>query len=88
MALSQVLGIVRSGIVPLLDGLESKGLLKRMPSAADRRSHALYLTLEGDAFLDRADTLVQEHENRLIKKVGTRHHQQLLQILGVFGKRK
>jgi DNA-binding MarR family transcriptional regulator len=88
MALSQVLGIVRSGMVPLLDNLESKKLLKRTTSAADRRSHALYLTPEGDAFLDRADTLVQEHENRLIKKLGVRGHQQLLQILGVFGKQK
>src|SRR5438105_14520773 len=41
MALSQVLGIVRSGVVPLLDNLESRGLLKRTAHASDRRSHAL-----------------------------------------------
>ena len=86
MALSQVLGIVRSGVVPLLDGLESRRLLKRTASASDRRSHALYLTAEGNALLNRADALVQQHENRLVQKVGARGHKQLVQILKVFAK--
>jgi DNA-binding MarR family transcriptional regulator len=86
MALSQVLGIVRSGLVPLLDGLELKGLLERMASASDRRSHALHLTEGGRLLLVEADALVREHEKRLIKKVGPAGHKQLLQILGVFGK--
>lgn len=87
MALSQVLGIVRSGVVPLLDNLESRGLLKRTAHASDRRSYALCLTAEGDAFLDRADALVQEHESRLIQKVGPCGHKQLIEILKVFGMR-
>ena len=86
MALSQVLGIVRSGVVPMLDGLESRKLLKRAASASDRRSHALYLTAEGNALLNRADALVQQHENRLIQRVGLRGHKQLMQILKVFAK--
>jgi DNA-binding MarR family transcriptional regulator len=88
MALSQVLGIVRSGLVPLLDGLESKGLLERAPSASDRRSHALHLTEGGRLLLAQADALVREHEKRLIKKIGPAGHKQLLQILGVFGKQR
>jgi len=88
MSLSQVLGIVRSGLVPLLDGLESKGLLERTPSALDRRSHALRLTDGGRLLLSQADALVQEHEKRLIKKVGPAGHKQLLQILGVFGRQR
>jgi DNA-binding MarR family transcriptional regulator len=87
MALSQALGIVRSGVVPMLDGLESRKLLKRTASASDRRSHALRLTAEGNALLNRADALVQQHENRLLQKVGPRGHKQLLKILKVFGKR-
>lgn len=88
MALSQVLGVVRSALVPTLDGLESRGLLERTPSANDRRSHALYLTPEGTALLERADAFVQQHEKRLIKKVGAGGHKQLLQILAVFGKHR
>jgi DNA-binding MarR family transcriptional regulator len=87
MALSRVLGIVRSGVVPLLDGLESRRLLKRAASVSDRRSHALHLTAEGQALLERADALVQQHEKRLIQKVGSRGHRQLLEILKVFGRR-
>lgn len=86
MALSQVIGVVRSALVPMLDGLESRGLLDRTPSKTDRRSHALYLTPEGKALLERAEALVQEHEKRLMKKVGAAGHKQLLQILAVFGK--
>ena len=85
MALSQVLGIVRSAVVPLLDELESRKLLKRTASASDRRAHALYLTAKGNLLLGRADALVQEHENRLVQKVGSRGHKQLLEILKVFG---
>ncbi len=87
MALSQVLGIVRSGVVPLLDGLESRRLVKRTASASDRRSHAVYLTAEGRTLLDRVDALVQQHEKRLIRKVGSRGHKQLIEILKVFGRR-
>jgi DNA-binding MarR family transcriptional regulator len=86
MALSQVLGIVRSGVVPLLDGLESRKLLKRTAHVSDRRSHALYLTAEGNTLLARADALVQQHEDRLIQKVGARGHKHLIEILKVFGR--
>jgi len=85
MALAQVLEIGRSGIVPLLDSLETRGLLTRGP-ASDRRSHALYLTSDGSALLARADVKVQEHERRLADKVGRRGHEQLLRILEVFGR--
>jgi hypothetical protein len=45
------------------------------------------LTTDGNALLKRADALVQQHENRLIQKVGPRGHKQLIEILKVFGKR-
>ena len=88
MALSHVLGVVRSALVPMLDGLEARGLLERTPSKTDRRSHALYLTAQGKTLLERADALVREHEDRLIGKVGAAGHKQLLRILSVFAKPK
>ena len=48
MALSEVLGISRYGIIPPLDELQSRGLLKRT-ATSDRRTHALDLTTEGEA---------------------------------------
>ncbi|GLH81912.1 transcriptional regulator [Bradyrhizobium sp. SSBR45G] len=85
MALSEVLGISRSGIIPPLDELQSRKLLKRT-AASDRRTHALRLTTEGKALLAHADSLVQQHEQRLMDKVGARGHQQLLNVLEVFGR--
>ena len=84
MALSQVLGIGRSAIVPLLDVLEARGLLTRGP-AVDRRSHALSLTAEGRDLLAKADVLVQQNEQFMIERIGRSHHAELLQILAVFG---
>lgn len=86
MALSQVLGIGRSAIVPLLDVLEARGLLERT-AASDRRSHALHLTAAGTALLERADALVMEQEQQLMEIVGRDSQQQLLSILEVFGRR-
>jgi integrase len=51
-------------------------------------SHALCLTAKGKALLERAGTLVQEHEKQLMKKVGAAGHKQLLQILAVFRKQQ
>ena len=87
MKLAHALGILRSGMVPLLDRLEERGLVVRVPSATDRRTHALQLTEEGKALLTRVETLVREHEKRLIRKIGPRGHKQLLGILSVFGKK-
>lgn len=87
MALSEVLGISRSGIIPPLDELQSRGLLERLPTS-DRRTHALHLTAAGTALLALADSLVQQHERRLMDKVGSRGHQQLLQVLEVFGRNR
>ena len=87
MALSEVLGISRSGIIPPLDELQSRGLLERLPTS-DRRTHALHLTAAGIALLAHADSLVQEHERRLMDKIGPRGHQQLLRVLEVFGRNR
>ena len=87
MALSEVLGIGRSGIIPPLDVLQSRRLLERT-ATSDRRNHALHLTTEGEALLANADSLVQQHERRLMEKVGRRGHQQLLKALEVFGRQR
>lgn len=84
--LADALGILRSGMVPLLDNLERRRLIVRVPSAVDRRTHALRLTADGNALLAKASALIAEHENRLKRKVGPQGHKQLLEILSVFTK--
>src|SRR5689334_4517251 len=46
---AQLLGIERARLVRLLDRLEKRGLTQRLASPVDRRSHALQLTVAGQA---------------------------------------
>ncbi|HEY7552552.1 MAG TPA: MarR family transcriptional regulator [Hyphomicrobiaceae bacterium] len=76
------LGIQRANFVTLLDTLERRGLARRSPIASDRRSHALYLTDEGERLLRRASAVVDEIEARLDAKLGPYGRADLLDLLG------
>lgn len=84
--LSQALGIERARLVRLLDRLERRGLTERRPSPKDRRSHALFLTGEGQKLLKRAEALARRHEERLIAILGTGRHGMMLEALREFGR--
>jgi DNA-binding MarR family transcriptional regulator len=83
MALAQALGIERARLVHLLDGLEARNLLERVPSTSDRRTHAMHLTSVGRTFLRKAKDLAAEHERHVAKKFGSMRRQQLLKLLSV-----
>src|ERR1700744_1204670 len=69
--IANTLGILRPNFVAMLDGLESRELCTRMPSANDRRSHVLMLTERGRNVLTRAKRLVAaKHEARLNELLG------------------
>jgi DNA-binding MarR family transcriptional regulator len=82
--ISAALGIERARLVRLLHRLEARGLIRRLPSSADRRRHALQLTPHGRTLLARAKALATRHEQRLSKKLGADRHQMLLQALRDF----
>ncbi len=54
------IGVKRTNMVPVVNGLMTKGLLERTP--ADGRSHKLYLTKEGGDLLRRINKVANEHE--------------------------
>ena len=81
MALAHALGIERARLVHVLDGLERRRLVERVPSTSDRRRHAMHLTAEGRAFLRKAKELVDAHERQMVCKFGAARHQQLLKLL-------
>lgn len=60
--LSRALGMERSNLVALIDGLEGAGLLTRDPVPTNRRAHALRVTKAGLARLDQAQAAVEAHE--------------------------
>ncbi|RAN69391.1 MarR family transcriptional regulator [Bacillus sp. SRB_336] len=64
--LADRLGAVPSRVVPLLDSLESRGLVERVRSSTDRRNHELHLTGAGEALVGELRTAAEDHESELL----------------------
>ncbi|KTT62593.1 MarR family transcriptional regulator [Sphingomonas endophytica] len=84
MAVAKRLGIERARLVHLLDSLEERDFVSRIPSTIDRRSHALHLTTRGKAALAQFKRLAAEHERHVAEKIGKANREQLLRILACF----
>ena len=76
--LSATLAIERARLVRLLHRLEQRGLIQRLPSAADGRRHALQLTRDGQTLLARAKNLAAQHEAGLKQRLGAERYRLLL----------
>lgn len=63
--LAERLGLAPSRLVVLVDSLESKGLVVRTPSEADRRRHDVSLTETGHEAFARLRTLALAHEREI-----------------------
>ena len=85
---AQLLGIERARLVRLLDRLEKRGLMQRLASPVDRRSHALQLTVAGQALLKRAKALAAVHEANLLQKIGAANHARIMEALRGFEARR
>jgi DNA-binding MarR family transcriptional regulator len=83
---ADTLGIERARLVHLLDRLEKRDLVQRLPSPRDRRSHALQLTSAGQRLLKRAKALAATHEGRLAEKLGNEPRQAMLAYLQAFAR--
>ena len=81
---TELLGIERARLVRLLDRLEKRGLVQRLASPIDRRSHALKLTPAGRTLLKRARALASLHEARLLERLGPAHHRAMIDVLRDF----
>lgn len=84
MAVAKRLGIERARLVHLLDSLEDRDFVSRIPSPTDRRSHALHLTARGKTALAQFKRLAAEHERHVAEKIGKENRERLLQILAGF----
>ncbi len=60
--LADLLGLVPAAIVPLVDGLQDRGLVERQRDPADRRRTAVLLTDHGVARLAQADAVAADVE--------------------------
>ena len=84
-AIGRALNIERAALAKMLHELEARGWVRRLPSVRDRRSHALYLSRDGEKALSRIKALALAHERRLERLVGTSRHRELIELLREFG---
>ena len=85
--LSQRMMVTGGNVTGITDGLEKEGLVVREIDASDRRVYRVKLTAEGQRQFRR---MAAEHEQwiiELLAGLGTRHKQQLTELLGTLKRR-
>jgi DNA-binding MarR family transcriptional regulator len=80
-ALSELLGVLPSQLVVLLDALEGKALVERRNTPADRRRYQLHLTPAGRRALNTVARITKEMETHLLRALSRRERSDLLALL-------
>jgi DNA-binding MarR family transcriptional regulator len=81
-ALAQMLDTPPSRLVSLVDVLGDRGLVERRRNPGDRRLHALHLTADGQAMLERIAHVGQEHDDAICRSLDDSERAQLRNLLG------
>jgi DNA-binding MarR family transcriptional regulator len=79
--LAQLLGMLPSRVVALVDEMEEAGLIRRQRDAADRRRNALVLTASGKAVLQKVTTVGRAHEDDICSALNAGERRQLAALL-------
>ncbi|MFT6229306.1 MAG: DNA-binding MarR family transcriptional regulator [Paracoccaceae bacterium] len=81
--LAAALSIERSGVVLIVDELESRDLISRNKVPRDRRTYALRATLAGVQMRDKAVERVQAHEHRMLAHLSNTEREELMRMLSL-----
>ncbi|MER8039222.1 MarR family winged helix-turn-helix transcriptional regulator [Streptomyces hydrogenans] len=68
-ALAEAIRADKTRIISVLDDLEARELIRRVPDPQDRRARLLSLTQEGRRLRDSAQAAVQQDEERLLARL-------------------
>ena len=79
--LAEFLALDPSQIVPLVDGLESSGLVTRMPDPKDRRSKVIVATDAGGKLYAQARKVTKANENETLEALTPDERLQLRDLL-------
>ena len=79
--LGEMLGVHRTMMVGVIDGLEGAGLVERARNPADRRSYALALTDAGRQALERTTPELFEGESRFLAALSDAERDRLAELL-------
>jgi DNA-binding MarR family transcriptional regulator len=80
-ALGRSLGIQRANLVPLVNELTTRDLVRRQPHPRDRRAFALSLTRPGEELLADAERRIRAHEERMLAGLTERERETLRELL-------
>jgi DNA-binding MarR family transcriptional regulator len=78
--LALAVGLDRSTMVGVVDGLEERGLIERR-RGADRRTNGLWLTRAGRAVVGTLKRRIAMHERRVASRLSAPEREQLLSLL-------
>jgi DNA-binding MarR family transcriptional regulator len=79
--LARILGVARSGAVPIVDALVARRYLARHDSSTDRRAFCLRLTASGRRALAKMTEAVLEHDRRIVSMLQKGEQKTLMQLL-------
>ncbi len=80
-AVARALGVERSTMVAVIDGLEKRDLVVRKPSPTDRRSNALELSDNGRALFERGLELAKDGDRKTTSALSDEEAVQLVTLL-------
>lgn len=80
-AVARSLGVERSTMVAVIDGLEKRELVERKPSPTDRRSNALELSQKGHDLYERGLELANESDRKTASALSDEEVVQLVTLL-------
>lgn len=79
--LAEFLALDPSQIVPLIDGLESGGLVSRVPDPSDRRSKVIVATAAGRKLYSQARKITKQNEDETLEALSPQERLQLRDLL-------
>ena len=85
-AIGKALNIERARLARMLHELERRQWIERRVSSGDGRSHSLYMTAAGKDAMARITKLAARHERQMVKFIGPKLRQLLLDSLQKFGR--
>lgn len=81
MSLAEASGIDRTTVVPIINRFVRLGWVRRTRRTEDRRMYSLRVTAAGQAILDRALSLIEAHEQQLVRDLSPSEREQLVELL-------
>lgn len=79
--LSDIVGKQPANITRILDRLERKSLIRRVPNPDDRRSALVLLTIQGQDLLSEVKSLFESYSGRMLQGISPEEEQMFKEIL-------